>query len=159
MSWRVRLLAHVLAIALLFGTAAMAHAADPGCHRIPVTSYSPTGIAGCLVYGEGTASMWGGPGAARNDCTYPWRACQPIAIQSLTTGLVIRVMPVTYCDCYTGTRRERIVDLDPSLVRALGLDPAEGLWPVRVWPIGGATNLSDVSRPLTLPDTAMGGGS
>ena len=38
---------------------------------------------------------------------------------------------------------ERIVDLDPSMVRALGLDPADGLWPVDVQPVGG------------LPDTAM----
>lgn len=141
---------HLAVILLLLASIALAgkaRGAEPsGCHSIPVTWFSPTGIAGCVVYGDGMASMWGGLGAARNDCVYPWRHCQPIAITSLTTGLRIIVTPTMYCDCYTGTRRERIVDLDPSMVRALGLEPAEGLWPVNVQP-------ADASSGI--PDTAM----
>jgi len=49
-----------------------------------------------------------------------------------------------FCDCYTGEREQRLVDLDPSTLRALGLDPSQGLFPVRVTPVAGA-----------LPDTAM----
>jgi len=50
-----------------------------------------------------------------------------------------------YCDCYTGILgKERLVDLDPSTLRALGLDSSQGLFPVRVTPVAGA-----------LPDTAM----
>jgi len=49
-----------------------------------------------------------------------------------------------FCDCYTGTRDQRLVDLDPVTLAALGLDPSKGLYPVRVTPVGGA-----------LPDTAM----
>jgi hypothetical protein len=122
------------------------HAGTPqGCHPIPVTWYSPTGIAGCRIYGEGIASTWGGPGAARNDCVYPWRDCQTVAVTSLTTGLRIIVTPTMYCDCYTGTRRQRLIDLDPAMVRALGLDPADGLWPVTVYPVDASTGLPDTS--------------
>lgn len=116
------------------------------CHPIEVTWYSPTGVAGCSVYGEGYASWWQGPGVARNDCLYPWRNCTPIRITSLATGLTISLRPTMFCDCYTGTARERLVDLPPSALRALGLDPADGLFPVLVEPL---------QSQGTVPDTAM----
>jgi hypothetical protein len=135
-----------LAAVLLIGLAlaSLAKGGD-GCHAIPVTADTPTGIAGCVVYGEGTASMWGGPGIARNDCLYPWTDCETISIQSLTTGVTIIVTPRMFGDLYTGTPRERIVDLDPAAVHALGLDESLGLWPVRVTPVDGATGLPDTS--------------
>lgn len=125
-----------------------------------MTWYSPTGVAGCEIYGEGLASHWQGPGVARNDCLWPWTHCTPIRITSLQTGRSLTVTPTMYCDCYTGTSDQRLVDLDPSTLRALGLDPAAGLYPVRVTPLGfngitaggGTTTTSTAS---TLPDTAM----
>lgn len=144
---RSRRLAVLIALAGLLLAAAPARAGDETCYPIEVTWYSPTGIAGCTVYGQGTASMWGGPGAARNDCVFPWDDCQTIAVRSLDTGLQIVVTPTMFGDLYTGTPRERIVDLDPSMVAALGLDPADGLWDVEVWPV-------DKHTGLLLPDTA-----
>lgn len=145
---RGRLWLHAAVVLLLLSAVLLAGASSvrAGCHAIAITPDTPTGIAGCTVYGVGTASAWGGPGAARNDCEWPWNDCQAIAVLSLTTGLRIVVVPTMFGDLYTGTRHERIVDLDPAMVAALGLDPSDGLWPVRVTPVDGETGL---------PDTAM----
>jgi hypothetical protein len=137
-----------LALALVLLLPARAAAAD-GCRPEPVTPETPSGIAGCVHYGYGIASTWPGPGAARNDCVWPWRDCQTVRVTSLTSGISIIVTPTMFCDCYqrpgpNGERR-RIIDLDPAQVRALGLESAGGLWPVNVQPVGLGG----------LPDTAM----
>jgi len=125
------------------------------CEAYPVGPNSPTGCVNDVAYGVGKASTWGGPGVARNDCTYPWTACTPIQITSLSTGLSIVVTPTMYCDCWRGLKpgetgpngeRPRLVDLDPLSVVALGL-PGPGLWDVRVEPVNTAT--------VMLPNTAM----
>lgn len=165
--WPTVLVAIAFAVVCLIATVAEVSACEP----YPVSEHSPTGIAGCTVYGTGTASAWGGPGVARNDCLYPWTSCQALAIRSLQTGLVIVVTPRMFGDLYTGTPDERIVDLDPSAVAALGLDPAAGLWPVDVWPVDPATGIEQAvgyrldesagavslggAAPADLPDTAL----
>ena len=113
------------------------------CHEIPITSWSPTGIAGCEIYGTGLASWWNGPGIAVNSCVWPWTACPPLRITLSETGRSITVTPTMFCDCYTGTSDQRIVDLDPSALKALGLDPSKGLYRVSVQPA------------FQLPDTAL----
>ncbi len=110
---------------------------------------------------SGIASTWAGPGAATHDCVWPWKNCASRAVQSLDTGLVILVTPTMYCDCFVGRvgpngETERLIDLDPSMVRALGLDPAVGLWRVTVWPFDPATAI-DYTPPdqdIGIPDTA-----
>jgi hypothetical protein len=142
MKRRLRRHAPILALLLL---AACVGDARADCEPYPVGPESPTGIVGCVRYGEGIASMWGGPGVARNDCTWPWTDCQMISISSHDTGITILVTPTMYCDCYTGTPDERLVDLDPAAVAALGLEPSRGLWHVTVTPV----------REGLLPDTAV----
>lgn len=128
------------------------------CGPTPITEHTPSGVAGCELYGEGTASMWAGPGVARNDCVYPWDDCTPIRITVLATGAWVEVRPTMFCDCWFGGdgpngETIRIVDLDPATVAALGLDPAQGLWDVRVEPAGGVVRKGASAH--TLPDTAM----
>jgi hypothetical protein len=99
--------------------------------------------------------MWAGPGAARNDCVWPWDKCEPIRVESLDSGKFLLVRPTMWCHCWTGVsgpmgETERIVDLDPSMVRALGLNPEQGLWRVRVEPLS-----STPTSKTLLPDTAM----
>jgi hypothetical protein len=122
-----------------------------GCRVIPVDPvWAPTGVAGCEIYGEGKASWWHGEGIARNDCVWPWTACQPVKVTSLQTNRSIVVVPTMFCGCFTGTPDERIVDLDLAAVLALGLDRSEGLFPVVVE----SAAVGESEPPSTLPDTA-----
>jgi hypothetical protein len=93
----------VLSVAAWLGGAVARVSAYDGCEPYPITAYSPTGIVGCVVYGEGIASWYHGTGIARNDCVWPWTSCTPIKITSLETGRSVIVTPTMFCDCYTGT--------------------------------------------------------
>jgi hypothetical protein len=144
------LLIAILGFTLLFWLM-VPRAVNAECQTYPPNPpHEPTGIKGCEIYGEGIASRYPGNGVARNDCVYPWTNCQTIKITSLETGLTAIVTPMMYCDCYTGTTDERIVDLDNFTLGLLGLNWNDGLYPVRVEPVNGAAS----SAIGLLPNTA-----
>lgn len=115
-----------------------------GCEMTAREAYNPTGWEGCSTYGEGLATRWPGEGVARNDCLWPWTACQPIRITSRDTGRSIIVRPKMFCDCWTRTVRQKLVDLDRRTLAELGLPWDRGVYRVRVTP---------VSQVVALPDT------
>lgn len=144
-----------LIVWILLGWFVWVNFAQAACRSEPITVNTPTGIAGCEVWGEGTASHYGpGTGVAMNFCTWGLRheqGCGQVTVTSLDTGISITVPVVDFCDCYTGTPRQRIVDLQYGVVAALGLDLSRGLYPVRVERFE-----QEIGAPGTsLPDTAM----
>lgn len=112
-------------------------AAD-GCYSIAVSVNSPTGIAGCLRFGSGLASYYAaGSGVAMNFCTWTWRhthGCGAVLISSAQTGRQVIAPVLDFCDCYTGTSQERIVDLQLGVLADLGLGRSAGIYPVTVEP-------------------------
>jgi hypothetical protein len=140
----------ILLVALLLGLALsqVVRAGDETCHSIPIGPNTPSGVAGCTLDGptDGKASWYPGTYAAVNWCVYPWRDCGWIAIQSHRTGVVIRVAPHMFCDCYWFSDR-RLVDLTLRQVLALGLDPADGTFAVTVTPLSDPNGL--------LPNTSV----
>jgi hypothetical protein len=107
-----------------------------GCHDVPITPNTPSGIAGCIQWGKGTASFYtdSGMGAAMNFCTWSLRmlqGCGSVKVTVPSTGRSIVIPVVDFCDCYWLTDR-RIIDLQGGAVDALGLDRSRGLWTVEV---------------------------
>jgi rare lipoprotein A (peptidoglycan hydrolase) len=109
---------------------------NTGCYSVSITPNTPTGIAGCYREGEGIASHYGpGFGVAMNFCTWTFRhenGCGSVRITSLDNGRSVSVPVVDYCDCWTTTADERIIDLQWGVLDALGLDRRQGLYRVRV---------------------------
>lgn len=144
--------AALLLIGVMFWTVvglAIFASVTEACEPEAITPNTPTGIAGCERWGIGTASMFGpGDGVAMNFCIWELRhsdGCGLVKVTSTANGLVAVVPVVDFCDCYTGTADERIVDLQYGVVAALGLDRARGLWPVKVERV----------IAFVLPNTAM----
>jgi len=128
---RHRLIVHgavVLMLALSVALTAPVKAAEP-----------EHGIASHYGPGTGVATQW---------CSWVRRhtvGCGWLRIQSGQTGLTVVAPVIDWCQCYRGTRDERIVDLQWDVVEALGLELAQGLYPVTVVRTDAAG----------IPDTAM----
>ena len=148
--------ASLLMAGFVLTIAATARAGEPeGCQPEPASQWAPAGWVCPPRYGVGTASTWNGSGAATNSCSYVVRestGCQTLAIRSLDTGIVVIATPVDWCMCWVGVtgpngETERLVDLSPDLVAALGL-PGPGLYDVEVQPF------RENQSSAVLPDTA-----
>ena len=158
------MIAIAILAALLLSIPTRVEAAE--CIPEPESQWAPAGWICPPIYGTGTASTWDGPGVARNDCVFPWNDCAPIVVSYPTTGRSVVVTPTMWCHCYVNTvgpngETQRIVDLDPDTMEALGI-PARGLWDVVVCPVDqsvvGERTLEACARtlpPTLLPDTAM----
>lgn len=150
----MRILLTVSALVLILFSCSTPSRAYDGCYAIPVTTNTPTAIAGCEVWGEGKGSHYGpGDGVAMNFCTWERRnneGCGLVTITSLDTNRSVTVPVIDFCDCYTGTVDQRVVDMQHGVVAALGLNLARGLYPVVVEPVGPTEH----AQPAMLPDTA-----
>jgi rare lipoprotein A (peptidoglycan hydrolase) len=174
MRWKKVLLegnaAGLISAALFFLGTAVVGAGGPyaGCEPTPVTPNTPTGVAGCEAWGEGTASMYGpGNGAAHNACTWTRRhtvGCGSVRITAVDTGRSVVVPLVDFCDCYLGdgdASNDRLIDLQYGVVDALGLNRSRGLWHVVVTPVGSAPPVAPAPKapkapaPVSMPDTAL----
>ena len=143
------------------------------CQPYPGDAWAPPGYSGCELDGptNGVASVWPGDVAAANWCRFPWKDCTPIRVQSHKTGLTIEVTPAMYCHCWVGVtgpagETQRLVDLTVGQVRALGLDPSDGLFDVLVTPVWSVETLPDTAQMFyneqdggvsADPDTIRGG--
>ena len=147
--WDVSIRVWGITLLLLAATTSIVNAGDETCHPIPITTNSPSGIAGCTLDGPtaGVASWYSGTVAAANWCVYPWKNCQAVSITSQRTGRTIYVTPGSFCDCYWPTSNRRLIDLIPSQVLALGESLSSGLYAVTVTP---------VEQQIGVPNTSMG---
>jgi hypothetical protein len=130
-------LSSMLLAGFLLAVSPISHSSGTdGCRPEPITPNTPTGIAGCVRWGQGTASHYGpGGGVAMNFCTWTLRhsaGCGWVTVTSSQSGLSVTVPVVDFCDCYTGTPDERIIDLQYDVVAALGLSLSTGLYEVTV---------------------------
>jgi hypothetical protein len=153
-----RFLLALLVLTLMMFSAPMVAACAPE----PITANTPTGISGCEVWGEGIGSHYGpGGGVAMNFCTWERRhslGCGFATITSLDTGLSGTFPIVDFCDCYTGTANQRVVDMQFGVLAALGLSTSKGLYAVNVQPSSGQVAPAQVAPApveIVLPDTAM----
>lgn len=80
----------------------------------------------------GTASWWASFGPGIYAALPGYVAGTHVTIRVWSGELHVDAPVITSCGCFVGTPDERIVDLSPGMLAALGLDPAAGLYPVTI---------------------------
>lgn len=80
----------------------------------------------------GTASWWASFGPGIYAALPGYVAGTRVWIRIWSGDLYVDAPVITSCQCFVGTPDERIVDVSPGILRALGLDPGRGLYPVTI---------------------------
>jgi hypothetical protein len=80
----------------------------------------------------GTASWWASFGPGIYAALPGYVAGTHVTIRIWSGELYVDAPVITSCQCFVGTPDERIVDVSPGILRALGLDPGRGLYPVAI---------------------------
>jgi hypothetical protein len=92
----------------------------------------PMRLADAAVTTTGVASWWASFGPGIYAALPGYVAGTRVTIRVWSGKLHVDAPVITSCGCFVGTPQERIVDLSPGILVALGLDPAKGLYPVSV---------------------------
>jgi hypothetical protein len=99
--------------------------AKPSPASIVLAARSGTRVAG-------TASWWASFGPGIYAALPGYVAGTHVTIRVCAGDRCVDAPVITSCQCFVGTPRERIVDVSPGILRALGLDPGSGLFPVTI---------------------------
>jgi len=98
----------------------------------PVLAATSAPLRGKFGVAVGTASWWASFGPGIYAALPGYVAGTHVTIRVCSGSRCTTAPVITSCQCLVGTPDERIVDLSPGILRALGLDPARGLFQVSV---------------------------
>jgi hypothetical protein len=133
---------HPAAMSVRLDTGATSDASAPGPRLTRATSATgihksvPSASAeprqGTPEVVTGIASWWASFGPGIYAALPGYVAGTRVWIRVWSGSLHVDARVITSCGCFVGTPDERIVDLSPGMLRALGLDKARGLYQVTV---------------------------
>ena len=81
---------------------------------------------------SGVASWWASFGPGVYAALPGYVVGTHVTVRVCSGSRCVLAPVVTSCGCYIGTPDERIVDVSPGILAALGLDPAAGIYPITV---------------------------
>jgi hypothetical protein len=105
-------------------------ALPPATAKPSPASIVPAARSGTRV--AGTASWWSSFGPGIYAALPGYVAGTHVTIRVWSGELHVDAPVITSCGCFVGTQDERIVDVSPGILAALGLDPGRGLYPVSI---------------------------
>ncbi len=123
-----------LIVSLLLAVAASQATPTPTVPPTPLVTQSATVVeerSGKASYYYGSRGFHGTPHVAVQDGRWTGKVQRYVEVS--VEGSKFRELPVVdYCDCWRGTKKEKIIDLSSETVELFGLDPTDGVWDVVV---------------------------
>lgn len=98
---------------------------QPAVRTISVTT-------GRASWYRGSRGFGGTRHAAQNDARWTGKVDDVVKVCVVSSGRCAKVKVVDYCQCFVGSKKERLIDLSIETVRKLRLDPDDGIWTVTV---------------------------